>query len=133
MNDGSSFGYAVRKDGGGYRMVNGPDSVEDDPDWIYPNPETENYLALADGPPPAPVPPPKTDAEILADACRIRDELLSVAAIRIAPLQDAVDLDDASDTDMASLKSWKQYRVSVNRISDQPEYPKTIDWPATPT
>ena len=47
---------------------------------------------------------------------RQRDSLLALAAIRIAPLQDAVDLDDASDEEVALLKKWKQYRVALNRI-----------------
>jgi len=61
-----------------------------------------------------------------------RDDLLSVAALRIAPLQDAVDLDAATDADTTNLKLWKQYRVAVNRVSEQPGFPATIDWPAPP-
>lgn len=61
-----------------------------------------------------------------------RDELLSNAALRIAPLQDAVDLGDATDADMASLKAWKQYRVAVNRVREQPGFPASIDWPEPP-
>ena len=45
-----------------------------------------------------------------------RDALLAVAALRIAPLQDALDLGAATDADVATLKAWKQYRVAVNRV-----------------
>ncbi|RVD76991.1 tail fiber assembly protein [Pseudomonas koreensis] len=46
----------------------------------------------------------------------MRDSYLRAATLAIGPLQDAVDLDDATDEDVALLKAWKQYRVSVNRV-----------------
>ncbi|WP_430305328.1 tail fiber assembly protein, partial [Pseudomonas mosselii] len=50
----------------------------------------------------------------------------------IAPLQDAVDLDEATEAEAALLKEWKRYRVALNRVPDQPGYPAAIDWPAPP-
>ena len=50
----------------------------------------------------------------------------------IAPLQDAVDLDDATEAEVAALKAWKKYRVALNRLPEQPGYPTDIDWPAPP-
>lgn len=76
--------------------------------WAYANGE---FTA----PPPPPVPPLST-AEILARNTSMRDDLLAQAAIAIAPLQDAVDLDDATAAETALLTKWKQYRVAVNRI-----------------
>lgn len=73
--------------------------------------------------------PPDTT---LIDANAKRDDLLALAGLRIAPLQDAVDLDDATAADIANLKLWKQYRVAVNRISSQAGFPTVIDWPAQP-
>ncbi|MBI6855354.1 tail fiber assembly protein [Pseudomonas cichorii] len=58
-----------------------------------------------------------------------RDSLLSVAALRIAPLQDAVDLDDASDAEISLLKKWKQYRIAVNRLDLTVD---PIGWPEQP-
>lgn len=48
----------------------------------------------------------------------------------IAPLQDAVDLDMATDEEIALLKQWKTYRVLLNRVdtSTAPD----ISWPALP-
>lgn len=69
----------------------------------------------------------------IADAVGTRDNLIRDAATRIAPLQDAVDLGEASDEDMANLKKWKQYRVALNRIDQQSGYPATIDWPVEPS
>lgn len=50
----------------------------------------------------------------------------------IAPLQDAVDLDDATPEDIINLKKWKTYRVAISRITSQTGYPTKIDWPVTP-
>jgi len=50
----------------------------------------------------------------------------------IAPLQDAVDLDEASQAEADLLKAWKRYRVALNRVPEQPGYPASIDWPAPP-
>ena len=61
-----------------------------------------------------------------------RDELLQQAAIRIAPLQDAADLGEATDADTANLALWRRYRIAVNRVPDQPKFPSTISWPSPP-
>lgn len=50
----------------------------------------------------------------------------------IAPLQDAVDLDDATEAEAAALKAWKKYRVALSRLPEQTGYPNDIDWPAPP-
>ncbi|NWB30873.1 tail fiber assembly protein [Pseudomonas gingeri] len=74
-----------------------------------------------------------TPAEVLAAANAQRDSLLASAGLRVAPLQDAVDLGSASAVDTASLKSWKEYRIAVNGVSAQAGFPTTIDWPAPPS
>ena len=85
-------------------------------------------------PPLVPEPEPEpTLGELTAIANGRRDYLLKLAAFRIAPLQDAIDLDSATDADKANLKLWKQYRVDVNRVPDQAGFPTTIDWPAQPS
>lgn len=50
----------------------------------------------------------------------------------IAPLQDAVDIDDATDAEVLALKAWKKYRVALSRLPEQSGYPTDIDWPAPP-
>lgn len=76
---------------------------------------------------PAPVP-----AMTAEQATVQRDSLLAFATLRIAPLQDAVDLDEATVAEIAALKAWKQYRVALNRIQLQPGFPGAIDWPVAP-
>ncbi|MGX9570797.1 tail fiber assembly protein [Pseudomonas sp. CFBP 5748] len=72
----------------------------------------------------------KPNVSDLADkALARRDELLVAAALRIAPLQDAVDLGDETPEEETYLKQWKQYRVALNRISQQPDFPMDIKWP----
>jgi hypothetical protein len=77
----------------------------------------------------APVPYQPTAAEIKASNTSTRDYLLGVAALTIAPLQDAADLDEATAQETALLKSWKQYRVAVNRIDLTLASPA---WPVSP-
>ena len=50
----------------------------------------------------------------------------------IEPLQDAVDIDDATAAERLMLTAWKKYRVALNRLPDQTGYPITIDWPVAP-
>lgn len=78
-------------------------------------------------------PPPPTLAELTSAALVQRDGFLFTASLRIAPLQDAVDLDEATEGDIANLKLWKQYRVAINRVSDQPNFPNAINWPTPPS
>lgn len=61
-----------------------------------------------------------------------RDELLTLAGIRIAPLQYASDLDEATTAEKAALKQWKQYCLAVSRVSGQAGYPEIIEWPEQP-
>lgn len=69
----------------------------------------------------------------LRDAALIqRDELLAQATEKIAPLQDAVDLEEATEQETALLKEWKKYRIALNRIESQSGFPKEIDWPTAP-
>lgn len=56
----------------------------------------------------------------------------SIADVAIAPLQDAADIDEATEAETALLKEWKRYRVALNRLPEQPGYPTEIDWPVPP-
>ncbi|BBH46889.1 tail fiber assembly protein [Pseudomonas sp. KU43P] len=56
----------------------------------------------------------------------------AVADAAIAPLQDAVDIDEATTDEEARLKLWKKYRVALSRLPEQDGYPNEIDWPAPP-
>ena len=91
------------------------------------------HVAVDDLPPlviPAPPPPPAIDPEEFAHSESAR--LRSIADYAIAPLQDAVDVDEATDADVASLKAWKKYRVALSRVPEQSGYPNAIEWPVLP-
>lgn len=75
------------------------------------------------------VAPAPSAASILARNTATRDTLLSVATGRIAPLQDAVDLGEATTAETTALTSWKQYRVAVNRVD---LIAQDAQWPAVP-
>jgi hypothetical protein len=82
----------------------------------------------ADGFGPPPAVPAATATQVLA----YRDVLLGEATLRIAPLQDAVELDEVTTAEEAALKAWRQYRVALNRIEQQSGFPATVDWPKAP-
>jgi len=83
--------------------------------------EVENHIN------PPPVAP--TAEDVIAE----RDRLLAIASILISPFQDAVDIGDASDDESKMLIEWKKYRIALNRISTQPGFPESIDWPVHPS
>lgn len=56
----------------------------------------------------------------------------AVADAAIAPLQDAVELEEATEAEAALLKEWKRYRVALSRVPEQEGYPNDIGWPALP-
>lgn len=76
-----------------------------------------------DGTPPAPT-------EELQRAAQSQARARADAAI--APLQDALDLDDATDEERALLMAWKAYRVALSRVDRQVGWPAVVEWPAPP-
>lgn len=73
------------------------------------------------------------DPEQLAGLARSRrDQLLGSAGLRIAPLQDAMDLGRATQAEQSLLKRWKAYRIDVNDVTSQPGFPTNIKWPDEP-
>lgn len=83
-------------------------------------------------PPVAVNPPPVTytTEQLITIATEKRTILRSKADSQIAWLQDAVDLNTATDIEIASLTEWKLYRIEISRIDlSQPE---NISWPVIP-
>ena len=61
--------------------------------------------------------------ELMAQTEKKKTELLSAAAVAIAPLQDAVDEGIATEEETAALSEWKKYRVKVMRVEKtRPEW-----------
>lgn len=75
-------------------------------------------------------PPEPTQVELVAQAEDKRTALMEEANASITPLQDAADLDIATDEEMESLRAWKRYRVLLNRF-DTSKVPD-IEWPDKP-
>ncbi|THD52617.1 tail fiber assembly protein [Enterobacteriaceae bacterium ML5] len=71
-----------------------------------------------------------SSAELVAQAEIKRDSLMAIATATIAPLQDAVDIGDATEAELVNLKEWKKYRVALSRL-DLPTAPD-ITWPKSP-
>ena len=76
------------------------------------------------------MPPVVVDPLEAAQAEIIR--LRAIADYAVAPLQDAVDVDEATDAEVALLKGWKKYRVALSRVHEQEQYPDAIEWPIAP-
>lgn len=74
---------------------------------------------------PVPPPPPLTPMQLEG----IRVSHMSRATLAIAPLQDAVDLEEATAAEVALLRLWKQYRIALSRL-DLTVVP--LIWPAAP-
>jgi hypothetical protein len=66
------------------------------------------------------------------DVLALRDVYLREAALRVAPLQDAHDLGEATPGEAAELLEWKRYRIDLNRIDQQPGFPAEVEWPTKP-
>lgn len=81
--------------------------------------------------------PPPTEEEIsnqqeaaAASNLGTKDALMSEATLRISVLQDAVDLEMATDEETAALPLWKKFRVLLSRI--EAETAEAIIWPEKP-
>lgn len=70
--------------------------------------------------------------QLLATVVSEQAQRRAVADAAIAPLQDAVELDEATEAEAALLIDWKRYRVALSRLPDQEGYPNDIDWPTPP-
>ena len=66
----------------------------------------------------------------IREAEETKNNLMQVASEHIAPLQDAVDLEIATEEETSLLEAWKKYRVLLNRVdtSTAPD----IEWPTNP-
>ncbi|MCJ7926431.1 MAG: tail fiber assembly protein [Pantoea vagans] len=81
--------------------------------------------------------PPLTEEEIegqkanqIAINTSKKESLMSESGQMISVLQDAVDLDMATDEEESSLLLWKKYRVILSRIDANTG--DAVSWPATP-
>ncbi|WP_426235724.1 tail fiber assembly protein [Pseudomonas sp. TWP3-2] len=75
---------------------------------------------------------PQRQAQISAEVLTRRDALLRDAVLRIAPLQYAEDIGDASHEEQLQLLEWKLYSVELNRVEKQPGFPGELNWPVVP-
>lgn len=66
----------------------------------------------------------QVDAQIQAELAR--------ANTAIIPLQDAVELDMATEEESTLYSQWRTYRVLINRIATQTGYPLNFEWPSSP-
>ena len=58
--------------------------------------------------------------------------LLQEATDKIQVLNDAYELGIATDKEKIKLTEWKTYRVMLNRITEQENYPVSVEYPIKP-
>jgi hypothetical protein len=58
---------------------------------------------------------------------------MAQATAEIAPLNDLVELGEATADDEAKLLEWKQYRAAVSKVQTQAGFPETVQWPEVPS
>jgi phage terminase large subunit GpA-like protein len=63
------------------------------------------------------------------EMAELKSLLMTQANEAIAPLQDAIELEIASDEEQSQLAAWKKYRVFLNRIDTEAS---DIIWPEKP-
>lgn len=78
------------------------------------------------------VEPEVSKPDPLAEAVDEYNRLRKAADFTMAPLQDAADLETATQSELHSLSAWKIYRIALSRVPDQEKYPVTIIWPDKP-
>ncbi|WP_147196068.1 tail fiber assembly protein [Pantoea sp. CCBC3-3-1] len=61
----------------------------------------------------------------------LKESLMAEATQRRDTLQDAVDLDEATEEEAAALPLWKKYRVILSRIDANTD--QAIKWPEKPS
>ncbi|KAE9645319.1 phage tail protein [Pseudomonas sp. PB103] len=71
-------------------------------------------------------------AGLAAQADVERDNRLREVIIRVAPLQYAYDVGEATSEQLASLQAWKRHALNLARIELQAGYPSVIEWPTAP-
>lgn len=70
------------------------------------------------------------DAYALAGNLSLKSALMDEANQKISVLQDAVDLEMATDEETTALPLWKKYRVLLSRVDANTS--DTIAWPSKP-
>lgn len=93
-----------------------PDDFDIDGRWLYTGGKIKMYEP--------------TQEELVFLANQQKQLLLSEATKIIAPLQDGVDLDAATDEEVMQLTKWKKYRVELNRVDTSSG--NNVNWPKKP-
>ncbi len=74
--------------------------------------------------------PKPTKEELIAMANEKKASLRAEADFVITPLQDAVEMEEATEDEAALLTKWKKYRILLNRVDTQTA--PDIEWPEKP-
>lgn len=113
------------------------DDIEEHGRLLFLNAKNGEYGPVAE----YAAPVPTADSVRAKVAALTSDASLMIANLQqeVNTLQDAVDMDMASDAEIArlavakaSLTAWKKYRIYLSRVEAQSGFPLTVDWPVKP-
>ncbi|MFB9160247.1 tail fiber assembly protein [Chromobacterium violaceum] len=71
-------------------------------------------------------------AALMEQANQELQRRLAAAYLARRPIEDAVELDIATQAELTKLMEWKRYCVLLSRMPQQPEWPAVTDWPMPP-
>jgi hypothetical protein len=94
-------------------------------------PVEQNWVCV-DGAFSAPAPIIPTEEELKATALSTRNLLLSAANEATAGVADAYIAGILNEADTARFKLYAAYKLSLNKITQQPGFPVSINWPEIP-
>ncbi|MET3813294.1 tail fiber assembly protein [Pantoea sp. UYEF8] len=82
-------------------------------------------------PPPTEEEQQQNEEQLIATNAATKQMLFDAATLSISVLQDAVDLEMATEEEAAALTAWKKYRVLLTRVDANTD--KDVKWPAKPS
>ncbi|MBB1614541.1 hypothetical protein A9978_19065 [Pseudomonas sp. UMC65] len=110
--------------------------LDPDSDWTPPagfiviqSDVVQMYWLYVDGVLVAPPVPPKTPEQILAENKSVQGNLLTQAALAMAPIVAMITIGDATDAETASAKEWQDYYRALRLVDVSVESP---EWPIAP-
>lgn len=80
-----------------------------------------------------PVAPVPSEAELIQQAMAKRDALLALADEATAGMADAYIVDLLNEADTAIFRAYAAYKLKLNKVDNQPNYPREIEWPLLPS
>lgn len=114
-----------------------PDDVEEHGRLLFLNAKNGEYGPVAEYA--APVPTAESVRLQVSNLTTESTNQINALQQEVNTLQDAVDMEMATDAEAArlaaaklSLTAWKKYRIYLSRVEAQAGFPTSVEWPVKP-